>query len=276
MLIKKAYFKKVHGHINQDLSFSRDVNILIGMNGSGKTTFLNAIAWILSPESVQGGLKAAYLLSTLEFEEITITFKLRGVRKHQRVTARKTTDAVEIIARDVEGSLHIPVVAKDNPTIPITLGRSDEASEFIEAQLDAQRTNEVLQYLNDLPGLLYLPVDRRWPDIRQPRFGRVARNRRIVSVSSLPIEEALSDADRVFRLERHRMERLNSELRHRLLASLFESPDPFPLSRITVSSMQELESQRARIVSTLDDLDLPDATREANLDSLVKSLCRSN
>ena len=277
MLIKKASFKNVHGHISQDISFARDVNILIGVNGSGKTTFLNAIAWILSPESIQGGLQAAYLLSTLEFEEISITFKLAGIRKYQRVTARKTPDFVNISVRDINGILQIPVISNDPRILPPTLGRGEEVAEIIDAHLNEQRTNEVLQYLNRLPGLLYLPVDRRWPEDREPRFRRRHRSRRTVSIGSLPIHDALEYADIVLRRERRSTEVLNSQLRHRLLTSLFESLDQSSLSsHMRVSSMQELEGHRDRIVSALDDLDLPDASRAANrfFDKLEKLAAR--
>lgn len=264
MLIKRASFKNIHGHITQELKFWSDVNILIGVNGSGKTTFLNAIAWTLSPESMQGGFQAAYLLSTLEFDEITITFTVPGIRKHQRVSAQKTDDTVIIYARGVTGELQIPVILQDDRISPTRLNGSEEAAEIIARHLDQHRTNAVFQYLSQLPGPLYLPLDRRWPETEEPRYRR-SRRRRIISVGNLPINEVLGYADRVYRREQLQVAQLNDELRTKLLASLFEAPDRFEFShRVNVSPMQELKSQRESIAPTLSRLGLPDAEKVAN------------
>ena len=45
-------------------SFFRDVTIFIGLNGTGKTTFINLISAVLTVDIFQ--------LSSLQFEEITI------------------------------------------------------------------------------------------------------------------------------------------------------------------------------------------------------------
>ena len=266
MLIKSASFINLHGHITQNLNFWDDVNILIGVNGSGKTTFLNAIAWTLSPESVQGGLQAAYLLSMLEFDVIMITFKLPGIRKYQRVTANKNADNVSICATDVEGNLQIPVIPHDDRINPTRLrGRgSDDAIDIIARHLNEQRTNPVFQYLSKLQGPLYLPLDRRWPETEETRFRR-PRNRRIISVDDLPINDVLRYADRVHRREQILIAELNDELRTKLLASLFEAPDPNEFSsRTKVLPIEELKSQRESITLTLSRLGLPGAEKAAN------------
>ena len=261
MIIKRASFKNLHGHIDKDLQFARDVNVLIGVNGSGKTSILNAMAWTLSPESFQGGVQAAYLLSNLEFVEISITFTLPGTKKYQRVTAVRSGDAVNISARDVKGELRIPIILDDDSPLPSFHRGSEEAGVLIANELSEQRTNPVLRYLSQLPGPLYLPLDRRWPDTEESR-NRRPRNRRIISAGNLPINEVLVYADGARRREQVATDRLNYELRNRLLASLFEAPETSLISRSRVLTVQELEIQRQRIVSTLSRLGLPDAERE--------------
>ena len=217
------------------------------------------MAWTLSPDSIQGGLPAAYLLSTLEFDEIRITFTLPGIQGSRRVTAKHVGDAVTISARDVEGVLQIPIIPEFNVRFD-SVHRSQEPGDIIASHLNEQRKNSVLQYLTDLPGPLYLPLDRRWPEIEEARYRR-PRNRRALPMGQVPINEVMLHVDRAHRNEQIITERLNYELRNKLLASLFEAPNPSGLSR-RLLPMQELKDRRERIVTTLNRLGVPNAESE--------------
>src|SRR5690554_1458092 len=48
MKIKSIYIKKLHDSYNYEINFNEDVTILYGLNGSGKTTILNIISYIIS------------------------------------------------------------------------------------------------------------------------------------------------------------------------------------------------------------------------------------
>lgn len=49
MRIKRFVARKVHDYMDFDIDFNKDVNFLIGSNGSGKTTSIKLIKAILSP-----------------------------------------------------------------------------------------------------------------------------------------------------------------------------------------------------------------------------------
>ena len=263
MIIRDASFKNLHGHISRELEFQRGVNILTGINGSGKTSFLNAIAWTLSPESLQGGFQAAYLLSTMQFDEIVITFKLPGTRKHQRVTAKHLGDTITISARDIEGHLTIPVIPQEDHIGLRGPRGQQEAADVVASNLGENRTNHVLRYLGDLPGPLYLPLDRRWHVTDDSRYP-LPRSRRIITVSNLPVHEVLGYADRVYRREQILTARLNDDLRNKLVASLFEPPaESVRTGHTRVSPTEEMRIQRESISSTLTRLGLPDAQQKS-------------
>lgn len=49
MIINRIEIKKLYGYLNKDISFNPDINLLVGINGSGKTSLLNVINWIITP-----------------------------------------------------------------------------------------------------------------------------------------------------------------------------------------------------------------------------------
>lgn len=74
MLIKDIEVEGFWGRSKATASFFTDVTIFIGKNGTGKTTFINLIAAILTADFVQ--------LSTIQFDKATID--LTDMNKKQR------------------------------------------------------------------------------------------------------------------------------------------------------------------------------------------------
>ena len=255
MIIRTAYFKKLHGYLDLKLSFRPGVNILIGVNGSGKTSILNAMAWVLSPASVQDGIPAAYLLSGIEFDEINIAYTNSGERKYQRVTAKRSEDVVTLRVTDIDDPLEIPIVSRPELAHFSAARVVEEPSDLVARFLEDRRNNTVLRHLSELPGPLYLPLNRRWTEDREPRYRQ--RSRRPTAVGYLPISQVLTLAERVFRQEQFEVSSLNDELRNNIFTSLFEQEGSELASRVWTGS--ELEERRARVGTALGNLGLGNA-----------------
>ena len=257
MIIRTASFKNLHGYLSPRLSFDPGMNILIGVNGSGKTSVLNAMAWTLSPASVQGGLSAAYLLSETRFEEINIAYTIPGQRKYQRVTAKGYSERITIEIEGITGALEIPVFRRPERLRATTARPVDEPADLIARLLEDERDNLVLRELSQLPGPLYLPLNRRWTeDVESnPRY----RLRRSTSAGHLPISEVVALAERVFRQEQGETFSRNETLRNDLLTSLFEVYEFQFSSRVWTPD--ELESHRKRMLTVLENLGLNDARK---------------
>ena len=69
--IESFKIEKLWGYRNIDLTFNKDVNVLIGPNGSGKTTILNLLHSILSAD----------LRSVLNVNFEHAKIKLRGFQR---------------------------------------------------------------------------------------------------------------------------------------------------------------------------------------------------
>lgn len=69
MIIKRIEIKKLYGYLSKDIHLNEDINLLVGINGSGKTSVLNAINWLISPSI--GNL----CVHSFEFLKLYFTFE---------------------------------------------------------------------------------------------------------------------------------------------------------------------------------------------------------
>lgn len=70
MQITELSFKKLYGYMDKKIEINNNISILVGINGSGKTSVLNLINWLLKP-SFQD-------LCTIEFEKIILKFSYKA------------------------------------------------------------------------------------------------------------------------------------------------------------------------------------------------------
>ena len=266
MIIHSAEFKNLHGHLSLALEFRSDVNVLIGINGTGKTSVLNAMAWILSPTSMQNGFPSAYWLSEFEFDEIKLTYSISNSTGHQTVWAQRFEDHIAISLSNIDNSIDnkfvIPVIPP--PRTPFR-GRSkyverdsyvERNSESIEREVTRQRDNPVLKHLDELQAPLYLPLNRRWMEEWAGPPSRRYRARPVQILTGIPVTEILTLAERAYRSEQAKIAQLNDKLRSDMLVMLFDAgQQPFIGS---VPSVEEVTARRAEIVDMLDSLDLDD------------------
>ncbi len=268
MIIHSAEFKNLHGHLSLALKFRPDINVLIGINGTGKTSVLNAIAWILSPTSMHNGFQSAYWLSEFQFDEIRLTYSISDSTGHQIVCARRFEDHIAISLSgiesgpDIDNKFVIPVVPP--PRAPFRerskyVERNSDVernSESIEREVLRQRDNPVLKQLDELQAPLYLPLNRRWMEEWAGPSSRRYRTRPIQVLTGIPVTEILTLAERAYRSEQAKIARLNDKLRSDMLVMLFDaSQQPFIG---TVPSVEEVTARRTAIVDILDSLDLDD------------------
>lgn len=72
MYIESIQIKGLYGHFNKTVKFKKDCTLLVGINGSGKTTILKIIYWLLSPSIPD--------LSSTKFNTIKMIFYLDSVK----------------------------------------------------------------------------------------------------------------------------------------------------------------------------------------------------
>lgn len=83
MQIEKLKIIGLHGYINKEIDFNNDLTMLVGINGSGKTSILNILNWLIKPSIAD--------LCVTEFKSIYLKFKVKTVYyeiicKHNKTT----------------------------------------------------------------------------------------------------------------------------------------------------------------------------------------------
>lgn len=84
MIIETLSIVDLHKSINLDVKFHKDITLLVGINGCGKTSILNTIDWMLKPN--------LQLLAVTNYKKLEITFTFN--KKKYTLTAVKTNENV--------------------------------------------------------------------------------------------------------------------------------------------------------------------------------------
>ena len=199
-------------------------------------------------------------LSNLEFDHIEIQYTALGEQECRTVEAKRDDGSVVIQVDDVKGTLEIPVVRRpdirrfiSDPPIRMV----EEAVEFFARYMEDVQDNEVLRFLGQLPGPLYLPLDRRWDEDTDSSVRM--RTRRSTTAGHMPISSVLSLAERAFRQELSDKSKRDEALRAEMITSLFLSDTPYELPRVWTTG--ELRERRDRVVTALSNLGLEEARR---------------
>lgn len=94
MQIEKLVITNLHGYINKEIKFNDDLTLLVGINGSGKTSILNIINWVISPSLPN--------LCVTEFEKITLNFTFKKTEYEVTCEHHKTTFSYKIKTNKIE------------------------------------------------------------------------------------------------------------------------------------------------------------------------------
>ncbi|MGL2999913.1 AAA family ATPase [Flavobacterium sp. RSSB_23] len=94
MQIEKLVITNLHGYINKEIDFNDDLTLLVGINGSGKTSILNVINWVISPSLPN--------LCVTEFEKIVLNFTFKKTAYEVTCEHHKTTFSYKIKTNKIQ------------------------------------------------------------------------------------------------------------------------------------------------------------------------------
>lgn len=156
--VDKVVIKGFWGDRDLEFNFNEDVNFLIGINGSGKTTVINLIV---------AALKADFsILDKVDFDQIIISLKeLKGRKKPEVMVVKK--DSVDSPFRGIE--YRIKNSASDKPEI-YSLDEFEEHMLFrdfprhiLTREMRRKHGKSIVEHLEQITEVSWLSVHRSSP-----------------------------------------------------------------------------------------------------------------
>jgi energy-coupling factor transporter ATP-binding protein EcfA2 len=146
MHLTSLSIRKLHGALTLDVSFRSDVTLLVGINGSGKTSVLNCIEVLLRPDMRR--------LATLDYERLTLAFEREGATFN--IVATKNSKRVTL---SLEGG------SEELQPITINLLQGidtddDDATEHYTRLGPEKHERPLWDFLKSLPHPIVITLDR--------------------------------------------------------------------------------------------------------------------
>lgn len=242
----------LHGHISHKVSFHNDLTLLVGINGSGKTSILNAIDWLLRFDIKH--------LCSVSFELIELTYT--GSHK-QRFTLRATQDSKQLKLELVGAREPMKPVLVDFLVHPSEIDDSVDREALVEhyGQLGPERHERALwSFLRKVEKPVVITLDRALSaevgnDAVFVEDVRLGRARRVRATATTPISKV-----KQVTTERHarysaRAAELNEQLKTKIVMSAFRTPlDPSTRSDkggrpLTIDEVSRLQKKVTDLVS---------------------------
>ncbi|WP_271893850.1 AAA family ATPase [Candidatus Phyllobacterium onerii] len=244
MKLNKFVGRGIHGYLDLDFNFLDNLTFLTGINGSGKTTALNAIVALISPNLAT--------LANLDYKNLSVDLEHQG-RKLQ-IRSQKREDSIIFKVSSVKEDLKYPRYLSDHDFPSAALVEA-ESEHYREVQA-AMSSHPTLRAIAALPTPMFLGLDRRArieDDVRRPRanlrYARLSRNIFGASLSRSLIE-ACDLAETKYRDALIESGKLAEQFQQEILLNLitFDDSDRYKLSAPS-------DADRREITRTKGDLD---------------------
>ena len=241
--IESLKITNLWGYQDIDRTFNRDVNILIGPNGSGKTTILNLLHSILS-----GDLRS---LLNINFEQAKIglrSFKGRSVRT---IKVDIEDEFLKLKVGQKEHSAPISILSGQRPVRPslrYLYERDNVIRNMLSEEIDGEST--------PLVPLVWLPVSRRLP-VTEDEEDRYTRREPLESVD-LRLEKLLSSLSRYYSILNAQLSERYREFERQVLSAILYSKEHDQVYSMlkAVPSSLPTKTEKDQLLRAFDDAGL--------------------
>lgn len=248
MKIIKLVVRNLHGSLNKEINFHDDLNILVGINGSGKTSVLNVIEWLIALNIPS--------LAVLQFSELALSLEVDNRR-----IVLKATQTEKIMVISVEGVA--PPMAPIKVALRHKPGHVDSDVQLRGwkdhySQLGPESVERpVWSFIEQLPRPVSISLDRNLSAeadkvLYIDPHPRVQGNK-VARVKS-PIDKVMEVTGERYLAYQSEVLGHNEELKARLVLSAFQDPfvveKPGRAKRVSLNEIDRLEQKVTELLSS--------------------------
>ncbi len=241
MNIEKLEIEGLYGYFDKVIDFNHDLTLLVGINGSGKTSILNIIQWMIRPSIPN--------LCVTEFKAITLKFSYKSVKyivscKHNKTTLRYD------LKTDKKGDVYNPLIIRIKVK-PSDIN-SDEALKAhllqIYSQLRPEKSEKkTWDLLSKFPTPTIIGLDRNLDKEEGERiFAEDTLKGKVINKSNtstmLPHQRVKDILNTEYRKSKNIILNLTNNLKNQLMLSTFDGS--ITIASVTLGIKQKLDIEQ--------------------------------
>jgi predicted ATPase len=215
MKVNRLVCENLYGFINKTVDFKENINLLVGINGSGKTSILNILHWLTKPSLPD--------LAVTEFSQLILDFTF----KNENYQLKATQDEVEVklFLNNLTKNFAFEPIQATFHIHPSKISRNERLkSEFREKYLalgPEKHEVKTWRFLFDtLPMPIVIGLDRF---LQEKNESERKRNPLGTPEKKDPIDNVKSIANREYSLYQSKMLTLNSSLNEKIMMAPFNN-----------------------------------------------------
>ncbi|QXP65835.1 ATP-binding protein [Polaribacter sp. AHE13PA] len=273
MNIKRIIIKNLYGYLNKDIEFNKNINLLVGINGSGKTSVLNIINWLLVPSLSN--------LCANEFDKIELHFNYKN--EDYILINRQNEKELTIDLDNISKNYSYPQIQADFNVHPKKLTKNiviREQQNFDYKHLRPEPHEvETWEFLfSQLPNPIVIGLDRNLfteegEDISYIEDDNGRFRKRVVNQKKVasPLDKVMSLSGMEYMSYKNKILDLNKRLNDKIMLSSFEET-------LTLENLHELlESPKIPLKQVeLLEIKVKDYFEENVIDKRTNSTVRKN
>lgn len=219
MQLEKLKILGLYGYIDKVIDFNSDLTLLVGINGSGKTSILNILYWILKPSLPN--------LCVTEFKTIQLNFNYKGIGYEVLCKHNKSTFYYNI---KTEKEKFHPLLIRI-ATTPSEIKNDEVLKENLIQSYSGlspnQKEKKTWELISTFPNPTIIGLDRNLYTeekehiyIEDPARGRITRRNSGLNIS--PLDRVKEIVNREYRKKKNSILNLTNNLKNHLMLSTFD------------------------------------------------------
>lgn len=243
MHIRNIRIQKLYNSLDTSIEFNKSLSLIVGINGCGKTSVLNAVDWLLRPN--------IRMLIITAFESIKMSFQFNS--EECSIEAKKDIKSLTLCV--VKNQTTLPPITV-NLTHKITSNRIDEFNDIYGGLSLEEEEEETWSFLQSLPKPTVISLDRTILEGRKNRTLEeiLVENTNGNTKNEAPLDKVEVITSSKFAEFRAKSVRHDNQLKSKIILSALQIPSLENINEqsavISDEQIRKIEEKTIRYLST--------------------------